>query len=155
LFSLAFDPADARTFAFPADTADSNPVLGSGTFAAALRGDIEVALVHEYFATAYYADARHAAQQGEFASAVQGQDLSALGAFEKSFTETLQNAEVFRFDASDLMPAEIGAGSFWVEGTNAVLGVGQSVGPYTGKTVDDATQEIADLFCIVAPGAAC
>ncbi|MDR9363564.1 MAG: carbohydrate ABC transporter substrate-binding protein, partial [Microbacteriaceae bacterium] len=31
--------------------------------------------------------------------------------------EILQNATVFRFDASDVMPAEVGAGSFWREMT--------------------------------------
>ena len=127
--SFAFDPDDARTFTFPADTADSSPAMGSGTFAVALRPDIEVQLVHQYLATAEYADARHAAQPGQFLSAVQGQDLSILGPLQRSFTETLQNAEVFRFDASDLMPPEIGAsdqaGGFWFEGTNAVLGSGQ------------------------------
>jgi alpha-glucoside transport system substrate-binding protein len=32
---------------------------------------------------------------------------------ERDLAELLLNAEVFRFDASDLMPAEVGAGSFW------------------------------------------
>ncbi|NNF52883.1 MAG: carbohydrate ABC transporter substrate-binding protein [Acidimicrobiales bacterium] len=157
--SFAFDPADARTFPFPADSADSSPALGGGTFAVALRPDIEVELVHEYLATPDYADARHAAQLEGFLSAVQGQDLSALDPLQRSFTEILQTADVFRLDASDLMPPEIGAnlqpGGFWFEGTNAVIGVGQSVGPFTGKSVDDATQEIADRFCVIAPGDAC
>ncbi|NNE97254.1 MAG: carbohydrate ABC transporter substrate-binding protein [Acidimicrobiales bacterium] len=157
--SFLFDPADARTFPFPADSVDSSPTMGGGNFAVALRPDIEVELVHEYLATADYADARHAAQPGQFLSAVQGQDLSAMEPLQRSLTETLQNADVFRFDASDLMPPEIGIslqpGGFWFEGTNAVIGTGQTVGPFTGKSVDDATEDIADLFCIVAPGDAC
>ena len=39
--------------------------------------------------------------------------------------EVLTNATTFRFDASDLMPPEVGAGSFWKEMTNlAVEGPG-------------------------------
>jgi alpha-glucoside transport system substrate-binding protein len=42
------------------------------------------------------------------------QDLDAYpNAIEKSLAEALVNAKVFRFDASDLMPAQVGAGSFW------------------------------------------
>ena len=31
----------------------------------------------------------------------------------RGFAEILRNADTFRFDGSDLMPAEVGAGSFW------------------------------------------
>jgi len=42
------------------------------------------------------------------------QDLNAYpNAIERSLAEALVNAKVFRFDASDLMPAEVGAGTFW------------------------------------------
>ena len=43
------------------------------------------------------------------------------------------NAEVLRFDGSDLMPAAVGAGSFWTEGTSAVNG---------DKSIDDAVAAI-------------
>lgn len=36
--------------------------------------------------------------------------LFALGPFERSFTETLLNADVFRFDASDLKAPDIAFG---------------------------------------------
>ena len=35
----------------------------------------------------------------------------------KVAVEILQNATTFRFDASDLMPAAVGSGSFWKEMT--------------------------------------
>jgi alpha-glucoside transport system substrate-binding protein len=35
----------------------------------------------------------------------------------KVAVEILQNASTFRFDGSDVMPAEVGAGSFWKEMT--------------------------------------
>jgi alpha-glucoside transport system substrate-binding protein len=35
---------------------------------------------------------------------------------------SLTGADVVRFDASDLMPGDVGAGTFWTEGTSAVNG---------------------------------
>jgi hypothetical protein len=37
---------------------------------------------------------------------------------EQEFLDILLNAELARFDASDLMPAAVGAGTFWSEGTS-------------------------------------
>ena len=42
--------------------------------------------------------------------------------FLKSVFELQQTGEVFRFDGSDLMPADVGAGTFWSEGTSLVNG---------------------------------
>ena len=41
---------------------------------------------------------------------------------ERQLAEILVNAKVFRFDASDLMPTEVGSGSFWTEMVNYVSG---------------------------------
>lgn len=41
---------------------------------------------------------------------------------EREIAKTLVNATVFRFDASDLMPAEVGAGTFWTGMVNYVSG---------------------------------
>jgi alpha-glucoside transport system substrate-binding protein len=41
---------------------------------------------------------------------------------EQSFLEILEAAEIARFDGSDLMPADVGAGTFWSEGTSLVNG---------------------------------
>jgi alpha-glucoside transport system substrate-binding protein len=46
-------------------------------------------------------------------------------------------AETLSFDGSDLMPAAVGAGTFWTEGTSAVNG---------DSTVDEATQAIEDSW---------
>ncbi len=163
---------DLATFPFPGNIPGSTATLGSGTFAVSFSDGIEAALVHEYFASADYADERQVAlarlggsTATSFLSAVQGQDLSVRTALEASFTQQLQNADPFRFDASDLMPPEIGAsifpGGFWGEGTQAVIGEGNVVdfgGGFIvpGKSIDDATQAIADLFCVIVPnGDAC
>lgn len=178
------------TFPFPADDASSNPAMGAGTYAVSFRTDIEVALTHEHLASVDYVDARRAVQP-RFLSAVDGQDLSTASPLTAGFVAQLQDADTFRFDASDLMTPEIGAGAietgtpfdfppfvivpsqptgFWGEGTRAVIGDGNTaveqflgfeepnvvfIGDIDGKTVDDATQTLADEFCLVAPGDAC
>ncbi len=54
----------------------------------------------------------------------QDQDFDDYGSsIEADLARILVNAEVFRFDASDLMPAEVGAGTFWTGMTDAVTGV--------------------------------
>ena len=50
----------------------------------------------------------------------------------KKMNEILLNATTFRFDGSDLMPAGVGAGSFW---TGMIDYVG-------GKSAEDVTSEI-------------
>jgi len=82
-------------------------------------------------ASAEYAEARQVAQQNlkggspalsGFLSAAQGIDASVFEPLEQSILEALGNAQIVRFDASDLMPADVGAGTFWTEGTSLVNG---------------------------------
>ncbi len=40
----------------------------------------------------------------------------------RALSELQLSAEVFRFDASDLMPGAVGAGTFWTEVTAWVIG---------------------------------
>ncbi|HAF85458.1 MAG TPA: ABC transporter substrate-binding protein [Sphaerochaeta sp.] len=57
------------------------------------------------------------------------QNLADYGnSLERELARALVNATVFRFDASDLMPAEVGAGSFWT-------GMVEYVNGRDGKTV--------------------
>lgn len=51
------------------------------------------------------------------------QNLDDYGnAIEREIAKILVNATVFRFDASDLMPAEVGAGTFWTGMVNYISG---------------------------------
>ncbi len=117
-------------FYFPAVAAKGNrPVLTAGTYVSAFRDAPEVWAVMEFFGSAEYANARQAAQaarqgggQSGFLSANLNQDLSLYNDLERSFVEILQTASPARFDGSDLMPAAVGAGTFWTEGTSAVNG---------------------------------
>ncbi len=105
---------DVDFFYFPAyESKDlGKPVLGAGTLFAILddtpaaRGFIEflkTPIAHELwmsqggFLTPY---------KGVNAEAYENDTLRALG-------DILLNATTFRFDGSDLMPGEIGAGAFW------------------------------------------
>ena len=113
---------DINTFYFPAETADEQPVLGAGTLAASFRDAPEVWAVMEYLNSPEYANARIAAQGGGFLTAVEGQDLSLYSPFEQGLVDILSNATVVRFDASDLMPASVGSGTFWTAATDLVTG---------------------------------
>ena len=50
----------------------------------------------------------------------------------KKFADLLKGADVFRFDASDLMPGAVGAGTFWTEITKWI----------TGQSTDDTINNI-------------
>ncbi|MDX2344736.1 MAG: ABC transporter substrate-binding protein [Acidimicrobiia bacterium] len=128
------------TFYFPAADASSSPVLTAGNSAAAFRDAPEVWAVIEYLGSTQYAEERQKAQReikGGDASGVLtanlNVDLSLWNTLEAGFIEILTTANPARFDGSDLMPAAVGSGSFWTEGTSAVNG---------DKSVEDAFKAI-------------
>ncbi len=128
-----------NAFYFPTVNGD-RPLLVAGVIATAFNDRPEVMEVLKYLTTPEYANERQAYQANElggstsgFLSAVNGWDAGNLNALEASFLDIFAAAEVTRFDASDLMPAAVGAGSFWTEGTAAVNG-------------DKTAQEAADAI---------
>ena len=119
---------DVDVFYFPSAD-DTTPVLTAGTYVSAFRDAPEVWAVMEYMTSAEYSTERQRAQaarlggeQSGYLSANLDQDLSVYNELEQTFVGILQNADPARFDASDLMPAAVGAGTFWTEGTSAVNG---------------------------------
>ena len=130
---------EVDVFYFPSAD-DSTPVLTAGTYVSAFRDAPEVWAVMEYLTSAEYSTERQRAQAARvnpdggsansgYLSANLNQDLSVYNELEQFFVSTLQTADPARFDGSDLMPAAVGAGAFWTEGTSAVNG---------DKTVNDA-----------------
>ena len=115
-------------FYFPeGDT--GRPVLGAGTLVGAFDDRPEVWAVMEYLSSADFANARQVAQKelggtdlSGFLSPHVDADLSLWAPLEQSFLSVLAGAEVLRFDGSDLMPADVGAGTFWTQGTAMVNG---------------------------------
>ena len=126
-------PGQVSTFYFPAD--EGHPVLVGGISAGAFRDAPEVWQVMGYLGSAEFANARQAAQAERvsggsaseevlsgFLTGNTGADTSLWAELEQGFIEELQTADPAAFDASDQMPAEVGSGSFWTEGTSFVNG---------------------------------
>ncbi|WP_405752707.1 ABC transporter substrate-binding protein [Streptomyces sp. NBC_00012] len=104
---------DVFAFLLPGTDRTSRPVLGGGVFTAAFSDRPEVRAFQEYLATADFANARM--KRGPFVSARKGVDpADAAGPVDKLSIQLLQDPRTqFRFDGSDLMPAAVGAGTFW------------------------------------------
>ena len=122
------NPEAIDVFYFP-DINGDRPVLSAGNFAAAFNDDPATMAVLEYMATADYAENRQRLQSAEldgslsgYLSAAKGQDPSVYQPLEQNFLEILSSADFVRFDGGDLMPADVGSGSFWSEGTSLVNG---------------------------------
>ncbi len=132
---------DGDVFAFFLPQIDAavaaNPVVGGGEFTTAFSDRPEVQAVQTYLASAEYATAR-ASQPGGWVSANSGVPLDtytdAIAALSAKYLT--DPTGVFRFDASDLMPAAVGAGSFWT-GMTAFFGENKSVDE-TVKAIDAA-----------------
>jgi alpha-glucoside transport system substrate-binding protein len=126
---------DVNAFYLPvAKAGDPKVMLGGGELIAAFSDKPEVAEVVKYLTGAEYANER--AKAGNWLSPNKGLDPKVItDPLEKNFAELLQSSDVFRFDASDLMPAEVGAGTFWTEMT-AWIGTGKDT-----KAVLDAIEK--------------
>jgi alpha-glucoside transport system substrate-binding protein len=118
---------DAFAFYLPAlNSKVTVPVVGGGEFTAAFSSRPEVQAVQAYLSSATFATSR--VQMDNWISANSGVPLSAYkNAVDKLSATYLSNPKsTFGFDASDLMPAAVGAGSEWREFT-AWFGEGKSI----------------------------
>lgn len=104
---------DVYAFVLPGMTEGETSIEGGGEFVTVFSDNEAVQKVAEYMSTPEWADAR--VKLGGVISANSGADPSlASSEFLTEAMELLQNKDtVFRFDASDLMPATVGSGSFW------------------------------------------
>lgn len=114
-------------FAFylpPVDETKGRPVLGAGVFAGAFTDRPEVQALAAYLATPDFAGRR--AVSGDIVSANKGLDRDLLTSPVAKLSADLlaDPAVTFRFDGSDLMPASVGAGTFWTGMTDWVHGTG-------------------------------
>ena len=113
-------------------------VLGAGTHAVAFTDKPETLAVLEYIGTAEYANARILADKGGFLSPNRDHDTTLYSSsFDQGLAEILVSADPFRFDASDLMPGEVGAGEFWRSGTDYVSG---------SKTAQEFADDVEDAW---------
>lgn len=104
---------DVYAFLLPGVKEGELAVEGGGEFVASFSDDANVQKVVEFMSTPEFADAR--VKLGGVISANKGADPSlASSEFLTEAMKTLQDPNTtLRFDASDLMPATVGAGSFW------------------------------------------
>ena len=114
---------DVDFFYFPAfaDKDLGKPVLGAGTLfsvtdpseaATAMLDFLNLRVAHETWMA-----------QGGFLTAHAGVNpMTYIDDSSRAQGEILRNATTFRFDASDLMPGEIGAGAFWTGMVDYVTG---------------------------------
>lgn len=123
---------DVYAFIMPGVTAGELSVEGGGEFVAAFSDSEAVQTVVEYMSTPEWADAR--VSLGGVISANKGADPSlASSPFLTEAMEVLQDpTTTLRFDASDLMPATVGAGSFWKGMVNWI----------DGKATDEVLSDI-------------
>lgn len=104
---------DVYAFILPGVSEGELAIEGGGEFVATFSDSEAVQQVAEFMSTPEFADAR--VELGGVISANKGADPSlASSEFLKEAMETLQDPNTtVRFDASDLMPATVGSGSFW------------------------------------------
>ncbi|MBP8000008.1 MAG: carbohydrate ABC transporter substrate-binding protein [Chloroflexi bacterium] len=116
----------------PVDDAYGKPFLVAGDLVAMFNDRPEVRALMEYFTTPQ--SARGWLEGGGAIAAHQTATRDLYGSdLDWGVSELVAQATSFRFDGSDLMPGEVGAGSFWEQISSYVAG---------SIDLDTATQEI-------------
>ncbi|GGL22772.1 carbohydrate ABC transporter substrate-binding protein [Phycicoccus endophyticus] len=119
------EDGDVWAFYLPAMTAEEHPVLGGGEFVAAFADRPEVKAFQTYLSSVEWADERaRTCGSGGCVTANKNADASLLeNPVDKLSAEQLTDPNAtFRFDASDLMPGAVGAGTFWKGMTDWIIG---------------------------------
>lgn len=115
------EDGDVFAFYLPSMDGETKPVLGGGEFVAAFADRPEVAAFQTFLSSDTWANEKALATEGGgWVTANSGLDVNNLATdFDKLASSVLGDPDsVIRFDASDLMPAAVGAGSFWTEMTD-------------------------------------
>lgn len=113
------EDGDVWAFLMPGKTADSKPVIGGGDFVAAFSDRPEVQAFQAYLSSPEWANAKATATPQGWVTANNGLDATLLKSpvDQLAYSVLSDPSAEFRFDGSDLMPSEVGAGSFWKEMT--------------------------------------
>lgn len=116
------EDGDVYAFLLPGEKEGASAVTGGGEFVASFRTADEVAAVQSYLSSDLWANNR--VKLGGVISANKGLDAkNAESPLAQQSVKILQDPKTtFRFDASDLMPAAVGAGSFWKGSTDWITG---------------------------------
>lgn len=113
---------DVWAFITPAEEAGSQAVTGGGEIVGAFSDDADTQAVQTYLSSDDWANSR--VSLGGVISANSGLDpANAQSPILQEAITILQDPETtFRFDASDLMPGSVGAGTFWKGMVNWING---------------------------------
>lgn len=124
-FATGFYPDDVQenldesvgTFYFPPFEGgyDGSPVLGGGDLAAVFNGEDEDTQAVMEFLTSDEFGAEWAEVGGWLSPHATFDPSNYSNETTRAIAESAAEADVFRFDGSDLMPADVGSGSFWTE----------------------------------------
>jgi alpha-glucoside transport system substrate-binding protein len=113
---------DIDVFVLPPMVGGPAPLLTAGTVAAAFTDSPEAMALLEFLATPESGEAW--AARRDYLSPHQTFDESSYdNALDRRLSEIIKQADVIRFDGSDLMPAGVGAGTFWQGMVDYVAGV--------------------------------
>jgi alpha-glucoside transport system substrate-binding protein len=105
----------------PIDEEEGKPVLGAGDLMGAFNDRPEVRAVMRFLATGD--SIKEWVQSGGVVAPHKDAKLSWYPTeANRKYAEILHNADTFRFDGSDMMPGQVGAGSFWKQMVNWVNG---------------------------------
>lgn len=110
-------PGNVGVFMLPGDVEggfEGTPLLGGGDLAAAFVNDTDVVEVMEFLASSDFG-AQWAAEGGWLSPSAEFDTSAYATEIDQQIAELASQADVFRFDGSDLMPAAVGAGTFWDE----------------------------------------
>ncbi len=118
------EDGDVWAFYLPAITEGERPTLVGGPFIAALTDKPEVQAFQTYLASTDWSNEKAKVSASGWVSANQNLDPSLLNNdFDRYVYEILTDpATVAGYDASDQMPSEVGAGSFWTGIVNWLTG---------------------------------
>ncbi len=145
-FAITFFPEDIAAnldqevgiFVFPRDEDgyEGQPILGGGDLAAAFSYDTDTIAVMEFLASPEFGGPW--AQAGGWLSPHRTFDQSQYpDELTRQIADIAVNADVFRYDGSDVMPREVGSGSFWTNMVQLQSGA---------KTAQQAAQDIQDTW---------
>ena len=113
---------DMRYFYLPPiDEEEGRPVLTAGDILSPMTDDPATAAAMRYLSEGLSTKAW--VESGTMVSPHNDADLDWYPTeWSRGYADILQNADTVRFDASDLMPGQVGTGSFWTGMTNWVAG---------------------------------
>jgi alpha-glucoside transport system substrate-binding protein len=117
---LASLDTEVGVYAFPPKEAGNNPVLSGGDLASAFNNDANSLKLRNFIASKE--NGVEAGKAGYFSPHKTFDVTLYPSKTQQKIAEVLYKSTAARFDGSDLMPAKVGAGTFWTEPVKWISG---------------------------------